>query len=433
MVNSALTKYTARTRGDPAASRLLLPEDFAQQSDAPIETIDEIFRPMLGCADILRRLRTMHALIVKKKARGMDFMRSLNLNFLLVGRPGTGKSSTAALLGRVFHSIDVLASPEVVTVSAAKLQAPFVGQTAALVRETFKSALGKVLFIDEAYRLDPSQSPHSFMKEAMDEMVNLLTEEEFKGKLVVVLAGYTREMHQMLRANQGLASRFPEEFDFPTFTADDSLALLDTILADQRYKVDPAFPREVHVRNVMAQIVRSGSFASGRDVHAIASRIEMDLADADADDAVVSVDVVLNALLRFLAGIRARDAVGPPPPSASALAKPKHKPTSGGGDNDAATNPPPAPQFQFDFASPIQVKIDTEIAVESESESDSDPDESKESEEDAAPSTLEEVQAKLVSLQACNGGFGWKRVSGGWACERDVCLITDEQLKAGKL
>lgn len=415
MVNSALTQYITRTRNDPNASRLLLPEDFEQQSDAPLESIDDIFRPMLGCTEIQQRLRTMHSLIQKKKAKGMDFMRSLNLNFILVGRPGTGKSSTASLLGRVFHSNGVLASPEVITVSAAKLQAPFVGQTAALVRETFKSALGKVLFIDEAYRLDPGQSPHSFMKEAMDEMVNILTEAEFKGKLVVVMAGYTREMHQMLKANQGLSSRFPEEFEFPTFTIDDSLALLNSILAEQQYKVDKEFQQEVHVRNVMGQIVRMDSFASGRDIHAIASRIEMDLADSTDDACIVSVAVVLAALRRFLTGIRARDNVVLPKADTSSSKKQLAEFL-----------------FQHDHAKPVEIKLSTDIAVEADTESDSDSDESKEPEEDLDALSPEEVQQRLGAMGACGAGFGWKRRDKGWICEGNVCIITDEEFRSGK-
>lgn len=323
VVNAAITKYTSRTRENPKAARELQPDDFLNDEAQQVESIEDIFRPMLGCDLILKRLRTMHTLIQRKKNKGMDFISSLNLNFVFVGKPGTGKTSVATLMGRVFKSLDILASSEVVSVSAAKLQAPYVGQTAALVRETFKSALGKVLFIDEAYRLDPHQSPGSFMKEAMDEMVSILTEDEFKGKLVVVLAGYTREMHQMLHANQGLASRFPDEIPFPTFTMDDSFKLLHTVLTSKQYALAPDALNDPCVRKAMSQIVAMPSFASGRDIHSIVGKIEINMASlpdeapvvndgTSSDDfsvdpsMTVTTDLLEQTLRNFLQGSHAR-------------------------------------------------------------------------------------------------------------------------------
>jgi hypothetical protein len=165
---------------------------------------------------------------------------------------------------------------------------------------------------DEAYRLDPKQARHSFMKEAMDEMVNILTEDEFRGKLVVVLAGYTKEMHQMLSANEGLASRFPEDVVFPTFTVDDSLQLLCTLLQERSHRVSETdVIQNAQVRQAMAAIVASVSFASGRDVHTLVSRIEMDLAETEDDEeadatTTVTPSIVTRALAVFLRGIEVR-------------------------------------------------------------------------------------------------------------------------------
>jgi len=327
VVNAAITQYMARTRENPpnnVAARQLLPQDFVNEQDKQVETIEDIFRPMLGCEAILRKLRSIHTLIQRKKAKGVEYLSSLNHNFIFSGPPGTGKSSVAALMGRVFKSLDVLASSEVVSISASQLQAEFVGQTAARVRSTFKSALGKVLFIDEAYALDPRGfSRGSFMKEATDEIVSILTEAEFKGKLVVVMAGYPREMHQMLSGNPGLASRFPDEIVFPTFTVDDSLQLLRTILVDKQYDVDASLLQDKLIRAHMAEIAAMDAFASGRDVHTIAARIEMDLAsciDEVAKDDTAQDDhhsehipsiAILSALQTFLAGVQARSADSP--------------------------------------------------------------------------------------------------------------------------
>lgn len=308
LVNAAVARFMRRTREDPQSCQKLLPEDFENPNTSAPESLEDIFRPMIGCSAILERMRNMHAVIQRKKARGLDYINAVPVNWIFRGPPGTGKSSTAALMGRVYYSLDILASPEVVTVSAAKLQAGFVGQTASRVRETFRSALGKVLFIDEAYRLDPKQSPHSFMKEAVDEIVNMCTEDEFKGKLVVIMAGYTREMHQMLQSNEGLSSRFPDELDFPAFNVDDSLQLLQTVVAQMQYTLDDPTVQHQQTRSLMAQIAALPSFASGRDVHTLASRIDGALAMKDLPtQAAVPIDVVHDVLDNFLQDSQTRN------------------------------------------------------------------------------------------------------------------------------
>jgi len=433
MVNGALTKFFARARSG-ANEQQLLPEDFEQASDKPVETIDEIFRSMLGggCAEIKRRLRATHTLVASKKARGMDYTRSTNLNYLIVGSPGSGKTSTSGLLGRVFYSMGLLASPDVVTVSAAKLQAPFVGQTAELVRETFRSAIGKVLLIDEAHRLDPRQSPHSFMKEAVDEMVNILTEDAFRGKMVVVLAGYTKEMRQMLRANQGLTSRFPDEFVLPVFTLEDSLQLLHSALAEQRYTVDLEVHHDPHVRNLMSQVVGLETFASGRDVHAIASRIELLLVDVAAGQHVTP-EVVVRALRATLADMRARifneDEDEDEDEEKSAGSNPKKK------KQKRTSKSQPVPLFAYDTAIEVTRTIDTSTTVNVEAKSDSEDDdgEDDDDDDDLASLPMEQVQEKLQAMGACGGGYGWTRVDKGWVCEANVCRVTDDQFRAGKL
>jgi hypothetical protein len=125
-------------------------------------------------------------------------------------------------MGQVFYDMGLLSAPEYLERSASDLIAPYVGQTGSKTVSVLKDGLGKVLFVDEAYRLIEGQ----FAKEAIDELVDSLTKPQFLGKLVVVLAGYTEDMNRLLKVNPGLSSRFPEEIVFQNMTAEECLTLL---------------------------------------------------------------------------------------------------------------------------------------------------------------------------------------------------------------
>src|SRR5262245_10975009 len=110
-------------------------------------------------------------------------------------------------MGQVYYDMGFLSSVEVIECSASDLVGQYVGQTGPKTKKLFEKALGHVLFVDEAYRL----SEGAFAKEAIDELVGIMTQETFIGKLVIVLAGYDDDMNRLMAVNSGLSSRFPEE------------------------------------------------------------------------------------------------------------------------------------------------------------------------------------------------------------------------------
>jgi hypothetical protein len=137
-------------------------------------------------------------------------------------------------MGQVYYDMGFLASTEVVECSASDLVAEYVGQTGPKTKNLFDKALGKVLFIDEAYRL----SQGHFAKEAMDELVGILTQDRYRGKLLVILAGYDQEINDLLAVNTGLSSRFPENITFPNLSPDHCLEVLKRKLAKECITVD---------------------------------------------------------------------------------------------------------------------------------------------------------------------------------------------------
>ena len=121
-----------------------------------------------------------------------------------------GKTTVARKMGSVYNDMGILTSNEVIECSASDLVGQYIGHTGPKTRKLFEKVLGGVLFIDEAYRLGEGQ----FAREAMDELVGLLTHERFRGKLIIILAGYDQEINSLLQVNTGLSSRFPEEIVF---------------------------------------------------------------------------------------------------------------------------------------------------------------------------------------------------------------------------
>ena len=147
---------------------------------------------------------------------------------------GTGKTTTARKMGKVYFDMGFLSSTEVVECSASDLVGQYVGQTGPKTKGIFEKALGKVLFVDEAYRL----SEGHFAKEAMDELVGILTQDRYKGKVVVILAGYDQEINQLLSVNPGLSSRFPDEIVFENMTSAMCIKVLEKALAKENIVID---------------------------------------------------------------------------------------------------------------------------------------------------------------------------------------------------
>jgi hypothetical protein len=135
-------------------------------------------------------------------------------------------------MGTVFYDMGFLSSADVIECSASDLIAPYVGQTAGCVRAQFDKGLGKVLFIDEAYRL----ADGGFATEAVNEIVDILTKPKYAAKMIVILAGYDQDMNKLLAVNAGLSSRFPEEILFRNMSPEVCLELLHKEL--KRKKID---------------------------------------------------------------------------------------------------------------------------------------------------------------------------------------------------
>lgn len=173
-------------------------------------------------------LRSFAKIRAKKMELGIPVTPS-TLHMVFTGNPGTGKTTVARLIGKIYHEIGLLPHGTFLEVSRSDLVGNHIGSTAILTANVFKKALGGVLFIDEAYSLYKNESK-DFGMEAIETLVKLM--EDFRDNTVVIIAGYTKEINALLKSNPGLKSRFSTYLHFSDFSKDELLLILKKMISD---------------------------------------------------------------------------------------------------------------------------------------------------------------------------------------------------------
>jgi SpoVK/Ycf46/Vps4 family AAA+-type ATPase len=209
------------------------------------------------------------------RLHGIDPKPHVPWAFIFKGAPGTGKTSTARKVGRLYYDMGLLSTDEVVTCSVTDLVGEHVGQTGPKVLNTLETGLGKVLFVDEAYRLDSTSIFHT---EAVEELVDAMTQPRYSKNMVIILAGYTTEMDNLLGINPGLRSRFPEHVLFPSL----SPRACFEHLRNEVQKINVSFEEpsgadgEKSMKMVyllFAKLSQTRGWANGRDVETLSKTI----------------------------------------------------------------------------------------------------------------------------------------------------------------
>ena len=220
--------------GNAAPARLfdLLPAAYTGAVDEIKQELDELVglapvkEYVFGLADNIQ--------VQQRRAAAGFKTASLSMHMIFTGNPGTGKTTIARLVARYLKAIGALKGGQLIEVGRGDLVGRYTGHTAPLTNSVIESALGGVLFIDEAYSLYRGEQD-SFGLEAIDTLVKGM--EDHRDELVVILAGYTKEMETFLTANSGLASRFPNKIEFPDYTADELLDITTVLAKGKGYRL----------------------------------------------------------------------------------------------------------------------------------------------------------------------------------------------------
>ncbi len=206
-----------------------------RQLDAAMAELDGL----IGLAPVKELVRELVAYVEIQRRRAAEQLSTepMALHMIFKGNPGTGKTTVARLLGRMFHAMGVLPRGHLVECERADLVGEYIGHTAQRTREQIRKALGGVLFIDEAYALARG-GEKDFGKEAIDTLVKAM--EDYKDQLIVILAGYPAEMDYFLLANPGLRSRFPIHMHFPDYTPEELFRIAERMCQERQYRLAPA-------------------------------------------------------------------------------------------------------------------------------------------------------------------------------------------------
>jgi len=211
-----------------------------RRMDAVIAELEK----MIGLENVKGLIKELRAFVeIQRRRQREGLMNSAStLHMIFKGNPGTGKSTIARLMGRLFKELGILSQGHLVEVERADLVGEYIGHTAHKAREQLKKAVGGILFIDEAYSLARG-GEKDFGREAIDVLVKGM--EDYRDNLILILAGYKDEMDYFLETNPGLRSRFPIQLEFPDYTVAELLAIARLMLEEKQYFLAPAAAAEL--------------------------------------------------------------------------------------------------------------------------------------------------------------------------------------------
>lgn len=275
LISKAKNNRQKRVKAGIDGSFELEPIDFdldhARAASAGVRLAD-LFKDTIGLEGLVSQLSEYQTIASNVKAAGLRVQDHIPFNFIFKGPPGTGKTSTARKIGQVFYDMGLLDRAEVVECSVSNLVGEYVGHTGPKVMKLLEKCLGKVLFVDEAYRLRDGH----FAAEAVSELVDVLTKPEFKSKLIVILAGYEDEMDSLMSVNPGLASRFPEVVIFKALSPSQCMDLFSKQLLQNGLRCssfdDSQSLLAKELVEVFEQLVRLRFWGNGRDVQNISKK-----------------------------------------------------------------------------------------------------------------------------------------------------------------
>lgn len=249
---------------------LLIEDDipFAKLTDAVSsyeQSMSEL-NAMVGLDTVKQGIRTMAnqaRLFLERRRRGLNTSSQLVFHSIFTGNPGTGKTTVARKIGRIYHSLGLLSKGEVIAVDRTKLVGQYIGQTEENVKALLEEAKGNVLFIDEAYTLvTGADDKRDFGRRVLDSLLTVLTQPD--PDMLIVFAGYEKEMEAMLSTNVGLSGRFPYRYHFDDYSAEQLIEIARRLFERDEYLLTPEAAQELQRTITQAVNPKPSNFGNAR-------------------------------------------------------------------------------------------------------------------------------------------------------------------------
>ena len=254
-------------RAEPAAAQA--PEAEPEQPQESLEELLAQLDELCGLDKVKEDVKGLINLVKVRKLReeaGLP-VPPMSLHLVFMGNPGTGKTTVARLLAKIYHAIGVLSKGQLVEVDRSGLVAGFVGQTALKTQEVIEKAKGGVLFIDEAYSLANQDAPNDFGREAIEVLLKGM--EDHRKDLIVIVAGYTDLMGDFIHSNPGLESRFNKYFLFEDYNGGQLAEIFRSMCKKNGYTLDEATDKAAAEAFRLMYEQRDENFGNARDVRNI--------------------------------------------------------------------------------------------------------------------------------------------------------------------
>lgn len=233
------------------------------------EVLEALDRELVGLTPVKTRIREIAALLLVDKLRRKAGLSAgaPSLHMCFSGNPGTGKTTVALRMAEILHRLGYIRRPEVVSVTRDDLVGQYIGHTAPKTREALKTAMGGVLFIDEAYYLYKPENERDYGAESIEILLQAM--ENRRDDLVVILAGYKDRMDRFFGSNPGMSSRIAHHIDFPDYGPEELYAIAELMLERMQYRLDEqacvALREYIELRRVRPHFANARSMRNALD------------------------------------------------------------------------------------------------------------------------------------------------------------------------